>query len=61
MPLEQAVLDWEVVGHTTGPNGERQIEVVVVAARRDMVSSLLDGDARRWPPRQSGSTCAPSG
>ena len=41
MPLEQAVLDWEVIGHTTGPNGERQIEVVVVAARRDMLSSVV--------------------
>lgn len=41
MPLDQAVLDWEVVAHTTGPNGERRIEVVVVAARRDMLSSLL--------------------
>ncbi len=41
MPLEQAMIDWEVIGHTTGPNGERRIEVVVVAARRDMLSSLL--------------------
>ena len=41
MPLEQAVLDWEVIGYTTGPNGERQIEVVVVAARRDMLSSVV--------------------
>ena len=37
MPLEQAVLDWQVVGHATGENGERQIDVVVVAARRDML------------------------
>ena len=42
MPLDQAVLDWEVIGHTTGENGERRIEVVVVAARRDMVAALLD-------------------
>ena len=42
MPLDQAVLDWEVIGHTTSDNGERRVEVVVVAARRDMVSTLLD-------------------
>jgi type IV pilus assembly protein PilM len=41
MPLEQAVLDWEVIGHSTGPNGERMIEVVVVAGRRDMLASVV--------------------
>jgi type IV pilus assembly protein PilM len=41
MPLEQAVLDWEVIGHRTGENGERQVEVVVVAARRDMVGAVV--------------------
>jgi type IV pilus assembly protein PilM len=41
MPLEQAVLDWEVIGHTTGPNGERQLDVVVVAGRRDMLSAVV--------------------
>jgi type IV pilus assembly protein PilM len=42
MPLDQAVLDWEVIGHTTGETGDRRVEVVVVAARRDMVGTLLD-------------------
>lgn len=42
MPLEQAVLDWEVVGHSTSEGGERRVEVVVVAARRDMIDSLLE-------------------
>jgi type IV pilus assembly protein PilM len=42
MPLEQAVLDWEVVGHHMAENGERQIEVVVVAARRDMLTSHVE-------------------
>jgi type IV pilus assembly protein PilM len=42
MPLEQAVLDWEVIGHRTAENGERRIEVVVVAARRDMLTSHLE-------------------
>jgi type IV pilus assembly protein PilM len=41
MPLEQAVLDWQVVGHPTGDNGERQVEVVAVAARRDMLGGLM--------------------
>jgi type IV pilus assembly protein PilM len=40
MPLEQAVLDWRIVGHSTGENGERQIDVVAVAARRDMLGGL---------------------
>jgi type IV pilus assembly protein PilM len=42
MPLDQAVLDWEVIGHTTSENGEPRVEVVVVAARRDMINSLLE-------------------
>jgi type IV pilus assembly protein PilM len=41
MPLEQAVLDWQVVGRPTGENGERQVEVVAVAARRDMLGGLM--------------------
>ena len=41
MPLEQAVLDYHVVSKGTGEGGERQMEVVAVAARRDMVASLL--------------------
>jgi len=41
MPLDQAVLDWEVVGRTSGPNGENQLEVVAVAGRRDMLSALM--------------------
>jgi type IV pilus assembly protein PilM len=42
MPLEQAVLDHRIVSKGTGPEGERQMEVLTVAARRDMVASLLD-------------------
>ena len=41
MPLDQAVLDWQVVGHTTDENGDRKVEVVAVAARRDMLSQVL--------------------
>jgi type IV pilus assembly protein PilM len=42
MPLENAVLDWQVVGQSTGENGERQMDVVVVAARRDLLGGLMD-------------------
>jgi type IV pilus assembly protein PilM len=42
MPLEQAVLDWEVIGEHAPENGKRSIEVVVIAARRDMLTSHLD-------------------
>jgi len=41
MPLEQAMLDWQVVGHSIGETGERHIDVVVVAARRDMLGGLM--------------------
>jgi type IV pilus assembly protein PilM len=41
MPLEQAVLDYEVVGkQASAEGGDRYMDVVVVAARRDMVSTL---------------------
>jgi type IV pilus assembly protein PilM len=40
MPLEQAVLDHEVVSREAGPEGDRHMDVVAVAARRDMVTSL---------------------
>jgi len=39
MPLEQAVLDWEVIAPRVGEGG-KQMDVVVVAARRDMVTAL---------------------
>jgi len=42
MPLDEAVLDWQVVGARTGPSGEPRLSVVVVAARRQMVEALLD-------------------
>lgn len=42
MPLEQAVLDHRVVSRGTGPEGERQMEVIAIAARRDMIVSLLE-------------------
>jgi type IV pilus assembly protein PilM len=39
MPLEQAVLDWQLTAKGVGEDN-RQMDVVVVAARRDMVGAL---------------------
>jgi type IV pilus assembly protein PilM len=41
MPLDQAVLDWQVVGHVSGGDGDRLLDVVVVAARREAVRSMV--------------------
>jgi type IV pilus assembly protein PilM len=47
MPIDQAVLEHHVVGGTAGEDGTApQIDVVVVAARRDMIASFL-GPLRR--------------
>ena len=42
MPLDQAVLDHRVIARGKGADGERQMEILAVAARRDMVTSLLE-------------------
>ena len=42
MPLENAVLDYQVVDRSIGEGTERRMDVVAVAARRDMVDSLLE-------------------
>lgn len=42
MPLEQAVLDHQVVAKREGPDGNRVMDVLAVAARRDMVVGLLE-------------------
>ena len=42
MPLDQAVLEHQVVGGVAGEDGSApQVDVVVVAARREMVSSFV--------------------
>jgi type IV pilus assembly protein PilM len=41
MPLEHAVLEFQVIGRVAGSEGERHMDVVVVAARRDMIETLL--------------------
>jgi type IV pilus assembly protein PilM len=43
MPLDQAVLEYRVVGGATGEeDGSAQVDVVVVAARREMIASFVD-------------------
>jgi type IV pilus assembly protein PilM len=47
MPLDQAVLEHQVVGGVAAEEGAApQIDVVVVAARREMISSFLDTTRR---------------
>ena len=41
MPLDQSVLDWQVLGHSQAESGERRVEVVAVAARRDMLQQVM--------------------
>jgi type IV pilus assembly protein PilM len=41
MPLDSAVLDHQVIGAEVGEDGSRQIDVAVVAARRQTVDALL--------------------
>jgi type IV pilus assembly protein PilM len=41
MPLDQAVLDHQVISRFSGEDGTRGMEVVAVAARRDMLQTLL--------------------
>ena len=49
MPLDQAVLEHQVVGGVPAEEGQPpQVDVVVVAARREMVSSLVE------PVRRAG-------
>jgi type IV pilus assembly protein PilM len=42
MPLDDAVLDHRVIGRREGDEGQRVMDVLAVAARRDMVFSLLE-------------------
>ena len=41
MPLDQAVMDWQVAAETTDENGARFLEVVAVAVRRETVRGML--------------------
>ncbi len=46
MPLESAIIDHQVIGASVGEDGNRQIDIAVVAARKETVDSLL-GVARK--------------
>lgn len=41
MPLDEAVLDHQVVSYSRGEDGGSRMQVVLVAARRSMIESLL--------------------
>ncbi|MFL5895110.1 MAG: type IV pilus biogenesis protein PilM [Thermoleophilaceae bacterium] len=42
MPLDEAVLDYEVIGETTTGEGSSLLRVIVVAAREPMIMRLVD-------------------
>jgi len=42
MPLDEAVLDYQVIGQTTTPEGMGTMRVIVVAAREPMIMRLVD-------------------
>lgn len=41
MPLDEAVLDYQVVGEAIGPEGAARMRVVVVAAREEMIRRFV--------------------
>ncbi|HEX6459765.1 MAG TPA: pilus assembly protein PilM [Thermoleophilaceae bacterium] len=43
MPLDEAVLDYQVVGQATSPEGSPRLRVVVVAARQAMIERFVEG------------------
>jgi type IV pilus assembly protein PilM len=46
MPLEQSVLEWQTIGHSQAEDGAAGVDVVAVAARRDMLARLMDAMSR---------------
>ena len=48
MPLESAVLEYQVIGGVNGPDGNAQVDVAIVAARREMVERFIE------PVRKAG-------
>jgi type IV pilus assembly protein PilM len=43
MPLDEAVLDYQVVGQSTSAEGSPRLRVVVVAARQAMIERFVEG------------------
>ena len=46
MPLDEAILDHQLAGHADAPDGTPRMQVVVVAARRKMIETLLEAVKR---------------
>jgi type IV pilus assembly protein PilM len=46
MPLDEAILDHQLAGYADAPDGTARMQVVVVAARRKMIESLLEAVKR---------------
>ena len=42
MPLDEAVLDYQVAGYSEAMDGSSRMQVVLVAARRSMIDALLE-------------------
>src|SRR5215212_9852522 len=42
MPLEEVVLDYQVIGETITPEGSARLRIVVVAARESMIARVVD-------------------
>src|ERR671917_467092 len=42
MPLDEAVLDYQVGGYVEAPDGSSRMQVIVVAARRSMIEGLME-------------------
>jgi type IV pilus assembly protein PilM len=42
MPLDEAILDYQVIGQATSPEGTGAMRVIVVAAREPMILRLVD-------------------
>lgn len=41
IPMDDAILDFQIVEEVTGPEGQDQLRILLVAAHKDMVRSLL--------------------
>ena len=46
MPIDEAVLDYQVVGHGTSLEGTATTQVIVVAARQTMIEQLVEATRR---------------
>jgi type IV pilus assembly protein PilM len=53
MPLDEAVLDYQVAGYAEAMDGTARMQVVLVAARRSMIDALLEA-ARKAGLRPEG-------